>query len=711
MAIAPELLPGNQPSGREMQGPDPLGLMNNPYDGLNLGAPENFGDPTDTGPLRLPGDAWPESEDEYDKLLNWCQQAFLAAESAKQEHVEKWQRYYKLYRSHIERPAGEWKSTVFVPICFWVIETVTPRLVAQLPKFTCLPQTPEDVFTAENLEVLLDWAVTESGLYEELVKAMKSSLKYGTGILKTFHRQDIRYRRETRQVFAPIQRPVPVIDPSTGQHLAGPDGPITEMRDVGQIPLGMQSQVVPYTAYDGPAAECIDIFNFWCAPEAHDVDTARYVVHRTYKPMSYVKRRVAEGVFHWPSNMTETDLTSTYNEPHLERLSSIGRQSPNTDPTHKPVELLEFWLDDGRVVTMCNRKALLRVQKNPFDHAEKPFIRIVDYLQEHEFWGIGEIEPIEGLQDVQNALVNSRIDNIRLVLNAMFYVNTDHVVDVKDFRSRPGGIIRGRGDWKPEEVFQRVDFGDVTGGAFTESELVERTTEKVSGVSGIQMGIEASNLNNTATGLALATEQGSSRFGLKSRLIELMGLGKLGRHYGSILQQFMTEERQIRLGVVDPDTGMPLFAQFTPDSIQGGIDIRIQAESTTQTETMRQEQKMNLLGLMAQFWPQGVEAAVDDFLDSMGIKDKDKYLHGGPITQQQMAQMDAQMAQQMPPGMGDPNQPMPPGQAPMPGDPNDPLAMGAGMYPGANPIEGTPGDIAADREMQQLAGMFAGAAS
>lgn len=702
MVIAPEMLPGNQPSSRN-ESSDPLGMMNNPYDGLALGAPENFGDPLDSGTARLPGDVWPESEDEYDKLLQWCQQSFTAAESAKQEHVEKWQRYYRLYRSHIDKKVGEWKSTVFVPICFWVIETVTPRLVAQLPKFTCLPQTPEDVFTAENMEVLLDWSVSESGLYEELVKAMKSSLKYGTGILKTFHRQDVRYSRKTQPMFAPLRRPVPhqVMD-ETGNPLMGLDGqPITEMRDVevGMLNLGMQSQVTPYIAYDGPAAECIDIFNFWPAPEAHDITTARYVVHRTYKPMSYIKRRVAEGVYHWPSNMTETEMTSTYNDPALERLSSIGRQSPNTDPTHRPCELLEFWLDDGRVITMVNRKALLRVQKNPFDHAEKPFIRIVDYLQEHEFWGVGEIEPIEGLQDVQNSLVNARIDNIRLVLNAMFYVNTDHVVDVKDFRSRPGGIIRGRGDWKPEEVFTRIDYGDVTGSAFTESELVERTTEKVSGVSGIQMGIEASNLNNTATGLALATEQGASRFGLKSKLIELMGLGQLGRQYASILQQFMTEERQVRLGAVDPSTGMPLFAVFTPDSIQGAIDIRIQAESTTQTESQRQEQKMNLLGLMAQFWPQGVEAAVDDVLDSMGIKDKDRFLQGGPITQSQMQQMDQQM--QMEQGMGDPNA--------MPAPQEQGFSGQAGTYPGSNPIAGSPGDLSAGRTMDDLSGMFASA--
>lgn len=714
--------------------PTEAGNGEDPFADLGLGAPEGFGKEHFPQPERLPGDLYPENTDDYDNLLKWCVSAFDAADRARTEHARRWSRYYRQYRSYVERKPGDWHSIVFVPIAFWVIETVTPRLVAQLPAFTCAPVGPEDVQASNQLEVLLDYAVKQSGLYEQLVMAFKSALKYGTGILKTYHRQDMRRARKHLPIEAPLIRPqqVPVTDDS-GMPLLDLDGsPVVETREtlVGTLPMGTQSQTYQYTAYEGPAAECIDIFNFWPAPEAYDIDSARYVIHRTYKPMSYIKRRVAEGIYHMPSNMDADEMASTDDQPNLERLASIGLGGGgrNVDATYKPVELLEFWTDDGRVVTMANRKALLRVQENPFDHSEKPFVRITDYPQEHEFWGIGEIEPIEGIQDAHNAIVNTRIDNLRLIINSMFFVNTNHVEDMKDFVMRPGGIIRGKGEMRPEETFQRIDLGDVTQSAFQETEMLDQVVQRVTGVSDYTMGMSTSSMNDTATGTAIVQEQGATRFGMKTKHIEITALDRLGRQFGSILQQFLSEERQVRLDAIDPQTQQPIFASFGPESIQGAIDVYIQAESTTMSQTMKVEQKQNLLGLIAQFAPQGVLSALDEVLEAMGIKDKERFLYGDPMqnmqaiqaqAQMQQAQMQAdmqmqamQMQQQQAMGMPPPGpEGMPPeGGPPPPGMPPEmmpppPGPMPPGMDPALmeDPGMGTPGGESADVMLQQMA--------
>lgn len=665
MAISPDFLPG--PTGPELD----------PYQ-----------------PVPQDDYLFPADEDSHQDLVRWCNSAFLAADGARSQYQERWERYYKLYRSYLPAKPGDWHSRVFIPIVFWIIETITPRLVAQLPKFVAYPIGPEDQDPAEHMEQLLDWAVQESDLYVELVKAFKSALKYGTGIIKTFHRQDIRRARKMRQMTVPLTVPMemPVIDPETGLQMYDPDGqPLVEMKeyDTGQvIEMGQQAQKYSYVAYDGPAAECIDIFNFWPAPEAEDLDSARYVIHRTFRELSYVQRRVQEGIYRWPENMGPDEVSSAEDDPMLSRLSSIGLGAgSNSDPTRKPVELLEFWTDDGRVITMANRKAILRVQENPFDHSEKPFVRVVDYLAEHEFWGIGEAEPLEGLQDLQNALVNSRIDNVRLVLNAMFAVNVSNIEDIRDLKMRPGGVVRVKGDLPTRDVIERIDLGDVTSSAFEEAAAAEATTEKVSGVSAYQMGLDSPSLNNTATGVAIIQEQGASRFGLKSKLAELMGLRRLARHYGSILQQFLTEERTVRL--TGPD-GQALWSTFAPDSIQGGLDYNIQSESTTQTQTVRLDQKMNLLNLVAQFAPQGVMAALDDVLDAMGIKDKGRYLAAPP--------------------------PMMPGQMPMPGQPSLPGSPGSQIPApspdselaalGGDPTQGTQGAMMADQRLAEIAQLY-----
>lgn len=650
-----------------------------PFSALTQGAPENFGQPVGMyGPPGLIGDMYPVNQEKHDQLVNWCNAAFNAAEAARRPFDERWRRYYRLYRSYIEKTPGDWHSTVFIPLIFWIIETITPRLVAQLPKFTAQPVGPDDLFAAKNMEIALDWATDKSDLYPELVAGMRSALKYGTGILKTFHRQDLRRARIRQPTFMPLNQVVP-------QMVMNPDGtpifdlngdPVIEMRETtaGYMPTGESQQVFQYVSYDGPAAECIDIFRFWPAPEAKDEQSARYVIHQVMKDWSEVQARIEEGVYRLPQDLTVEELTDTQNDPALERLASVGLGGGGTDPTRRMVELLEFWTRDGRVITMVNRKALLRVQENPFDHSEKPFVRLVDHYQEHEFWGIGEIEPLEGLQDLRNAITNSRIDNVRLLLNKMFAVNINNVLDMRDLTRKPGGIIRIQGQMRAADVIEPIEEQDVTASSYQETEAIDRDAEKTSGVTGAQMGMETESMSETATGTAILTEQGASRFGLKTKLHEMLGFKKLGIHYASILQQFMPDQMQIRLGLTDPMTGQPMFATLTPDSVEGRMDIDIESESSTQTQTMKVEQKQGILALMAQFWPQGIQQALSDVLEASGEKDLSRYGLGqviDPMMQMQMGVDPATGQPALPPG--------PQGMEPQGMDP----------YAAANPAYGT----------------------
>ena len=48
--------------------------------------------------------------------------------------------------------------------------------------------------------------------------------------------------------------------------------------------------------------------------------------------------------------------------------------------------------------------------------------------------------------DVQNALVNQRIDNVRMVMDRMFFLDESKLVDRGDMERRPGGIT-GHSPW------------------------------------------------------------------------------------------------------------------------------------------------------------------------------------------------------------------------------------------------------------------------
>jgi hypothetical protein len=621
------------------------------------------------------------SKDDHNKLLSDCLDKFSAADKSRTPHDTRWSRYYRLYRSFVPAPTASWTSNDFMPITFYVIETILPKLVAQLPEFLVKPMGPEDADPAELMATVLGWAAENSGLFEQQTYAFKDALMYGTGILKTYHRHDTRPARVQDKRQLSLDVPMPVIDPDTGKPMMGPDGPVmgTQPYQLGEHFIGAKDETV--TVYDGPAAESIDLFNFWVAPEASCIEDARYVIQRSFKELDWVKQMVKDKVYIFPEGVDPDEWGAIDDEPHKKRLADIG-MDVSRDPTRRPVEVMEFWTNE-RCVTMLNRRTVVRAQKNPFLHGEKPYVRIVDHVVPHEFYGVGEIEIIEDLQDVYNALVNMRIDNVKVSINSMFAVNIDHVYDQRDLTTRPGGIVRVREVGMPvNQVFQRIDMGDVTSSSFIEAEKVLMMVERVTGVSAYQLGSDSASLNKTATGVNIITEQGNIRFSLKMRLAEMTGLRTLGRHFGSILQQFMPDEMSMR---ITGDAGQFSFASLTPDAILGSFDYDIEPQSMAVTESLMKDQSLSLFQMLSQAIDPAtgkpylnVEKLADDVLKAYGIKNRQAYLAPPPPP------MPA-APPGMPPGMP------PPGQ--MQGGPPPALPGGqtVPMGPDSLPPAGFPG--------------------
>jgi hypothetical protein len=603
-------------------------------------------------------DYYPQNQKEHSELVGFCNQAFMAADLARKPFEQRWARYYRHYRSYIQRKRGDWHSRVFYPISFWIIETIAPRLVRELPDPEVRARREETVENAETMEMLLDWAVSQSKLYLQMVHAVKTALMYGTGILKVYQRQDI--RRSRQRVESPSEpmyesQQMPQVDPATGAYLRTPNGEV--VFDSSEIMTGMSEPKTTwepyyYLKYDGPAASAVDLFHFWVAPEAQDIQESRYTIQRSYKEMAYILRHVKLGDYRLPPDMGPNDITDISDDPQLKRLQSIELGGSGRDSTRQPVELMEYFYDDGRVVTLANRKAILRAHENPFDHGQKPYVRIVDHLVPHEFYGIGEIEPIEGLQDLQNALVNQRVDNIRLVLNAMFAVNVNWIEDLSDLRSRPGMIVRTKGDVPPREAIERIDMGDVTGRAFAESAETQNVVEKVSGVSSYQLGIDNPSNADTATGASIMSEAGATRFALKTRLAEMMAYGNIMEMYGSLLQQFITEPKVVRL--LGP-RGEDLFRTIDPEALAGEFDYDIDSVAAASTEAQKKADAMSLLEIASQVpsLQAAIPALFEDTLQAFGHKDISKYMpqqlpgqpgQGGA----DMSQLQA-MLQQLPP--------------------------------------------------------------
>jgi hypothetical protein len=632
---------------------------------------------------------YPSSDDAHAKLLRFWTKAFLAADDAKKPYEENWDVYYQLRRSHLpERQPGDWHSKVFIPLVFFTIQTILPRLVASLPRGVVHPVGPEDASGASAMEELLEWAADQSDLMLQLVIAYDSALTYGTGILKTRPMK----RSKKRKVKTPemeafsVLVPTPVIDPDTGEPMRNLDTGQPMIEDVdtpfGERPVidqvtgepKVRSEEQEAIGYVGPVATAVDIYNIFPAPEAENVEDARYIIHRRWADAEEVKRLVKDGTYHLPEGMSLEQMWSRLEDPKDKRLQEVGLGAGRPDDSEHVAEVWECWRrSDNTVCTILNQKAIVRNVENPFDHGEFPFIRILDHLNPHEFFGTGEVEHLEGIQDAVNAVWNQRIDNERLLLNAMFIYDRNAIKNTNELVSRPGGGIAVDNEHgQPlDQVVQRLEFGDVNGSAYEEVASLIDMSEKISGANGFTAGGDpAESMNQTATGAAIITEQGNTRFTMKAKLAELTGLRALFRQYASLLQQFTPPDMTMR---IIGDDGSIDFQPIDVAALEGAFDIDIEAESSTQTESMRKDQSMSLLQIGAQMARAdgspvfNIDALAEDFLRAWQKKDVARYIAQAPPPMQIDPETGLPIQEQLPPELQglEPGAPPPEQMAPV----------------------------------------------
>lgn len=591
-------------------------------------------------------DHLPESSEEEAAALSKLLWAHQVADEARSKHEANWLRWYQIYNNYVEaedKKEDNWRSKMGIAAVFYIVETVAPRLVAQLPEGLVLPVGAEDVQGAEVLKDAIEWAAEVSELYVQLVDGMKDALNYGTGILKTFADEKTAYEQIQVPILEPVVSMMPVVDPETGQPLLTPDEQIQyEEQVVGQRPTGQyETQRRPYTYYRGPFAEAVDLFNFWFAPECSGIDDARWVIQRTFMAREDFEKLVSKGYYRKPDYMSDGDFYAFTDDPKFKRYAAVGLSGsrPN-DPSFDGVMLDEYWFKNGRKVCVANQRAIVSAEANPFNHGQKPYIRLVDHRKAHEPYGIGEIQMLEGQQDAINALVNARIDAVKLALNLMFFVDEDALVSTSDLRVRPGGRVRVRNRYglPLDQIIKKIDFGDTTNSSYMEVDKMYESLERISGVAG-PPGPEDAGRYRTATGVMSIDEGMASRFAHKLKMMELTGFQRLFEQYGTLLQQYVDREfsrRRWKNGEWD-------FVSIDPSAIQGRFQYGVKAESSALSKTNERDEALLLYHETIQNPYVNPTVPLENVLKKHGIKDIQRWL--APPEQQLMM-----LLQSLPPG-------------------------------------------------------------
>jgi len=536
-----------------------------------------------------------ELSEDQKRCLQMVIDKFNAADKLHSQLVPRWNTFYGLSRNwrrlaiaHQQASSARDRDVVqqevrrqfgqelFVPYCFTVIETNVPRVLSQTPRYRGLPGdatvAPE---ACRGLEQLYERDSRAMKYERKLQETARSGFRYGLGVQKDY------WEKKTR------------------------DGKKIAKKYFGLGHKVVDDQIV---VFEGPQVESVDIYDFFWDPTARDLETASYVIHRTWRSGQYIKDRVAEGRMNRAESRdqgwVDLDLeaisrmgsATKRGEAWDGRLQASGLSGYNTEGN----DLHEVWEyhDRDQVITVIDRELLVQEDINPFLHGDFPFQIFRPTIVEQEFCGIGEVEPIAHLQWELNTLRGQRRDAATLALNRGYF----YQVGTLD----PSKIVTGAGVFNPvfanpSEVIQPMPFVDIPQSGESEEQAIKGDIELTSAMSEAVVG---SGGEETATGTQLVQAAANLRIKQKAKNLHIDLLVPEAALRKALYEQFYVSANATQPVRVEDSTTPTGFAfiEVTPDVMSANIEM-VPVDGSTEADDPAQKKHdaMELANTLATF--------------------------------------------------------------------------------------------------------------
>lgn len=456
--------------------------------------------------------------DEEQRAIQLVERLFAKAKRHRAMYDRSWPKYYRMFRGkQWDSPRPSFRHSEIVNHIFKTIQSTVPIQMDTRPRFEFLPQEPADYELAEilNEAAEADWTKNNWGL--QFLETLYDANFYGAGLSSMLHDPEGNYK-------------------------------------AGKI-----------------CYESCDPIYFYPDPDAIDVNKkCGFVIYAEPMDVKKIKRKYPKyAPFIKPDLM---DLSSS-----MKDLAQERRQMPNdnfavntggpNDLADKDRALLitawiapEYLVDDyeetqdeetgefvqkakwpkGRKIVICS-KVLLEDGENPNDDAEIPYQRLLNYVLPREFWGISEVEQLEGPQKTFNKLLNFALDVMTLMGNPIWIVDTNADIDTDNPINKPGVVLEPA----PGSRVERVEGVQLQPYVLQLTDKMADWFDSVSGSQEVSRGVQPTGIT-AASAITSLQEAAQTRLRLKSRLVDYY-LQDVGRQWLSRTFQYRTAPEMFRL--------------------------------------------------------------------------------------------------------------------------------------------------------------------
>jgi len=463
-----------------------------------------------------------------------------------------WENCWKYYIGSTQDRAYPWLNNVFVPKTHQSVELLTSFLVAKDPTLRARPQMIDDISKVPLVQKLLtfQWR-KQMKMREKVITWVKSSILFGTGIMKVYWKTDVRN-------------------------------------------VGGEDRII----YDDPECQNVNLLDFYIDPFAPSISEAHSVIQRII-----ANREDVENNENY--NKNKHNLVNYSDKSSNEDSSNLDYyDTDQAGESISKVELFERWTKENVITygNTTNGTKILRKMPNPYGFIPFVAIRLKKSPLPNRFYGIGIIEPGLKLQFSLNSLVNQLMDNIQLIMNKMFKVKRDANINPRQLVSKPGGKI----EVDELDDIDELSVSDIKSSAFGLYTLFDSEFQQGTGIPNILKSVPGAEF---ATEAALMQRNASTLLSIFQGNIE-GAIAELGQMILRLDIDNIQDSRSVAIFKEQPKgvnaTGQEIefepyeIEEFNPEDIRGVFDIEVVADSTISQDivTLR-KQLMDIYALVA----------------------------------------------------------------------------------------------------------------
>ena len=391
------------------------------------------------------------------------------------------------------RDRDDWQSNHTVPLTLAIVETVLSEVVDQSPRPMILPRGSEDAPKARVMQRTFEysWDVADGDL--ELYDVLKDTVILGTAIAQEW------YWKEPRKIYN-----------SEGKEETMYDFDDPYMESVYYADFFVDEKA---RGFGGPhqARDCIRRF-------VMDFEDFKLQFSGENDQMSNV---------HFVRPGGQTEYTELFSPPH--------------GFAENDVEVLWYWSRKPKdCLYIVANGVLIAKGPNPYRHKQLPFARAVDIKRPHSFYGKGEPELLESMQDELNILRRQMLDRNHLDIDKGFFVSASMNLTDEDLISRPHMAV----PVDDVNAAKAIEYGDTPRSVELGLDHLEDDSVIATGINPRSQSLPSAG---TATEAAILKESTLKRIRLKMKLFEKEFLTTIGRLRVSNILQYYSQPKLTKI--------------------------------------------------------------------------------------------------------------------------------------------------------------------